>query len=178
MNESAMMTDHAVAVYATHNQAEEAIKLLNNSGYNMKDLSIVGQNYETEEHPVGFVNTGDRMWSWGKLGIFWGSIWGLLFGSAMMFVPGVGVVVFAGWLVALLEGAVLGGGFAAMAAAKASIGIPKNSVVQYESDLKAGSFLLLIRGSETQVQGAKDTLAGSSATRFDAYSTKQLAGVK
>ena len=75
---------HTVAVYATHTQAEAAIKALRESGYDLKNLSIIGQNYESEEQPLGFVNTGDRMWTWGKLGAFWGAIWGLLFGSAMM----------------------------------------------------------------------------------------------
>jgi|SRR5579862_1898769 len=176
MTESATITDHTVAVYATHNQAEEAIKILNNSGYNMKNLSIVGQNYATEEHPVGFVNTGDRMWSWGKLGAFWGSIWGLLFGSAMMFFPGIGFVMFAGWLVGALEGAVVGGGLAMLGGALVSIGIPKDSVVEYETALKAGSFLLLAHGSGAEVQRAKDALSTTAAIRVDAYSTRQPVG--
>jgi len=176
MTESATITDHTVAVYATHHQAEEAIKILNSSGYNMRNLSIVGQNYATEEHPVGFVSTGDRMWSWGKLGAFWGSIWGLLFGSAMMFFPGVGFVMFAGWLVGALEGALLGGGLAALGGALVSIGIPKNSVVEYESAIKAGSFLLLAHGSEAEVRRAKDSLSTTSATRIDSYSSRQPIG--
>ncbi len=176
MTESATVTDHAVAVYATHLQAEEAVKLLNKSGYNMKNLSIIGQNYETEEQPVGFVNAGDRMWSWGKFGAFWGTIWGLLFGSAMLVIPGVGLVFFAGWLVAALGGAVIGGGLAALGAALTSIGIPENSIVRYQTELKAGSFLLLAHGSAAEVQQAKDSLSATMATRVDSYSIRQPAG--
>ena len=177
MNEIETITDHSVAVYATHDQAEAAIKALSDSGYDLKKLSIIGQNYATEEHPVGFVNTGDRMLFWGKFGAFWGSIWGLLFGSAMLFIPGIGFVMFAGWLVAVLDGAVLGGGIAAVGAALASIGIPKDSVLKYESALKAGSFLLLVHGSDVEVQRAKDLLATSAATEVDSYSTKQPVGL-
>jgi len=176
MNETATFTDHTVAVYSTHNQAEAALKALSDSGYSLKNLSIVGQNYQSEEQPVGFINTGDRMWSWGKYGAFWGSIWGMLFGSAMMFIPGVGTVMFAGWLVAILEGAMIGGSFAALAGALVSLGVPKNSVVEYESALKAGSFLLLAHGDEADVRRAKDVLANTSATRVDSYSTKQAVG--
>jgi hypothetical protein len=177
MNEIATMTDHSVAVYPTHDLAEAAVKSLSDSGYDMKKLSIIGQNYATEEHPVGFVNLGDRMLFWGKLGAFWGSIWGLLFGSAMIFVPGIGFIMFAGWLVAALEGAALGGGIAAVGAALLSIGIPKDSVVHYESALKAGSFLLIAHGSDVEVQRAKDLLTTSAATRVDSYSTKQPVGL-
>jgi hypothetical protein len=52
---------------------------------------------------------------WGKLGAFWGGFWGLLFGSAMFAIPGIGPILVAGplvaWIVAGLEGAVVVGGF-------------------------------------------------------------------
>ena len=48
----------------------------------MKKLSIVGRDYHTDEHVVGYYNTGDRMKVWGKAGAFWGGLWGFLFGSA------------------------------------------------------------------------------------------------
>ncbi len=177
MNTPTTFTDHTVAVYQTHTQAEEALKVLASSGYGMKNLSIVGQNYATEEHPVGFINTGDRMLSWGKFGAFWGALWGMLLGSAMLFVPGVGTILFAGWLVSILEGAVLVGGFAALAGALTTIGIPKDSVVKYENALKAGSFLLMAHGTEAEVQSAKNLLATTPTTSLDTYSSKTHAGV-
>ncbi|MHB8638139.1 MAG: general stress protein [Fimbriimonadaceae bacterium] len=176
MNTTNTFTDHTVAVYATHNQAEAAIKSLRDSGFDLKNLSIIGQDYATEEHPIGFINTGDRMLSWGKFGAFWGSIWGLLFGSAMLFVPGIGYLMFAGWLVGALEGAALGGAIAALGGALASIGVPKDSVVRYESELKAGSFLVVAHGTEADMKRAKDALAATSPTRVDSYATQQTAG--
>ena len=173
MGESTTLSDHSVAVYATHLQAEAAVKALHDAGYNMKNLSIVGQDYASEEHPIGFINTGDRMWTWGKYGAFWGAIWGMFFGAAMMFVPGVGAIVFGGWIVSALEGAAIVGGFAALAGALTTIGIPKDSIVEYQTALKAGSFVLLAHGNEAEVLQAKHILEGTSATRLDSYSTKQ-----
>jgi uncharacterized membrane protein len=171
MSHTKTVTDHTVAVFASHDQAETAITTLSEAGFDMKNLSIIGQDYHTEEQPIGFVSTGDRMWSWGKYGAFWGSIWGLLFGSAMMFIPGIGHVMLAGWLVAALHGAVVGGGVAALGGALASIGIPNDSVLEYESALKAGSFLVLAHGTEPEVQRAKELLAQTSAARVDSYVT-------
>ena len=74
-------------VYNTHSEAEAAVKELQRSGFDMKKLSIVGKDYHTEEHVVGYYNTGDRMKSWGKLGAFWGGLWGMLFGG-LLFGPG------------------------------------------------------------------------------------------
>ena len=41
------------------------VKTLQHQGYDMTKLSIVGKDYHTEEHVVGYYNTGDLMKSWG-----------------------------------------------------------------------------------------------------------------
>jgi uncharacterized membrane protein len=148
-----------VAIYESHAQAEEALKELQRSGFDMKKLSIVGKDYHTEEHVVGYYNAGDRMKRWGKTGAFWGGFWGLLFGSAFFAIPGIGPVLVAGplvaWIVAALEGAVVVGGLSAVGAGLYSIGIPKDSIVQYESALKSDKFLLLAHGTAEEVERAK-----------------------
>ena len=77
-------TNAVVAIYDSHSQAEEAVKELQRSGIDMKKLSIVGKDYHTEEQVVGYYNTGDRMKYWGKLGAFWGGLWGMLFGCRLL----------------------------------------------------------------------------------------------
>jgi len=67
-----------VAIYKSHTEAEAAVKELQHSGFDMKKLSIVGRDYHTDEHVVGYYNAGDRMRYWGKTGAFWGGIWGVL----------------------------------------------------------------------------------------------------
>jgi hypothetical protein len=49
----------AVAIYNTHDEAEQAVKTLEQGGFDMRQLSIVGRDYHTEEHVVGYYNTGD-----------------------------------------------------------------------------------------------------------------------
>jgi uncharacterized membrane protein len=172
MPDTTILDNHVVAVYPSHDEAEAAIRALSEKGFDMKHLSVVGQNYHTEEHPIGFVNAGDRMVAWGKIGAFWGSLWGLLFGSAMLFLPGVGYVLFAGWLVSILEGALIGGGIAALGGALASIGIPKDSVVAYETAIKAGSFLLIAHGDQSETQRAKEILSETAHAGLESYSTE------
>ena len=167
--DSTEMESHVIATYANHDQAEAAVRLLNQRGIDMRHLSLIGQNYHTEQQPLGFVNTGDRVLSWGKLGAFWGAIWGLLLGSAMLFVPGVGYVFFAGWIVSMLGGAVIGGAAGALGGALASIGVPNDTVVRYETALRAGSFLLIAHGTEEETQRARDILATTENTGIDTY---------
>ena len=163
------LSDHTVAVYPTHIQAEEAVHALKDADFNMKHLSIIGQDYQTEERPIGFVNAGDRMWSWGKYGAFWGGVWGLLFGSALLVLPGFGTLLFAGWIVSALEGALVGASAGVIGGALTSIGIPDNTVLQYESELKAGSFLLFAHGTPEEVQHARDLLRSTPFSRLDYF---------
>lgn len=158
-----------VAVYADHLDAEEAVKQLKAGGFNIKKLSILGRDYHSEDRVLGFYNIGDRMKLWGTRGAFWGGLWGLLFGAAFLFVPGIGPVVAAGslvtWLVAALEGAVVVGGLSAIGAALVSFGIPRNSVVRYESELKAGKFVLIAHGTADEVQQAREILQRTGGTQ-------------
>ncbi|MBD2721089.1 general stress protein [Hymenobacter armeniacus] len=151
-----------VAVYDTHQAAEAAVKELQQAGYDMRKLSIVGADYQTEEKVLGFYTTGERMKTWGGIGAFWGGIWGLLLGSAMFVLPGLGPLLLAGpvvsALVGALEGAALVGGVSALGAALVSMGIPEHEAIQYEVDLKAGKFLLLAHGTAAEVERAKEML--------------------
>lgn len=158
-----MSDNNAVAaVYKTHTDAEAGVKELQKAGFDMTKLSIVGKEYHTDEHVVGYYNAGDRMKYWGKLGGFWGGLWGFLFGAAFFWVPGIGPLLVGGPLVASivagLEGAALVGGLSALGAGLYSVGIPKDSVLKYEMDVKAGKFLLIAHGTEEEVKKAKNIL--------------------
>jgi len=152
----------AVGIFNTHGEAENAVKELQKSGFDMKKLSIVGKDYHTEEQVVGYYHTGDRMKYWGKQGAFWGGLWGILFGAAFFWIPGIGPIVVAGPLVSAivggLEGAVAFGGLTALGAGLYSIGIPKDSIITYESSIKADKFLLVVHGSGDELAKAKDIL--------------------
>jgi len=162
-----------VGIFKTHTEAETSIKELQRAGFDMKKLSIVGKDYHTEEQVVGYYNVSDRMKFWGKQGAYWGGFWGLLFGSAVFIIPGVGPLVMfgpvIGWLVGALEGAVAVGGVSALAAALYSIGVPNNSSLEYESALKSDSFLVIAHGSAEEVAKAKSILMTAGATQVDIH---------
>ena len=108
-----------VAIYDTHAQAEEAVKELQRSRFDMKKISIVGKDYHTEEHVVGH-EYPTRYWMMEpfKFGAFWGGIGDCSSGTAFFAIPGIGPVLVAGplvgWIVAALEGAAVVGGMSAL----------------------------------------------------------------
>ena len=162
-----------VAVYNTHTEAEVAIMELQRSGFDMKKLSIVSKGYHSEEHVIGYYNVGDRMKFWGQLGAFWGGLCGLLFGTAFLFVPGLGpVLVFgplAGWIIAAMESAVVVGGLSALGAGLYSIGIPKDSVMQYENQIKMGKFVVVAHGTTEEIAQAQSIIAVTHAVESNVH---------
>ena len=172
-----MRENTAIAIFNSHHAAEEAVRHLQMEGFDMKKLSIVGKDYETEDQVVGFYNTGDRVKYWGKMGAFWGGLWGLLFGAALFWVPGIGLLTIGGpivsWLVGALEGAVVVGGLSSLGAALYSIGIPRDSIVTYETALKAGKFLLVAHGTPDEVNRAKELLRASDAEHLTVHHVQE-----
>ena len=156
-------TNAVIAVYDSHSAAEDAVKALQKSGFEMKKLSVVSKDYHTEEHVVGYYNAGDRMKYWGKQGAFWGGFWGLLFGAAFFWVPAIGPVLVGGplvtWIVAGLENAVVVGGLSAIGAGLFSIGIPKDSIVTYETAIKAGKYLVVAHVTSAEAAQARNILS-------------------
>ena len=167
-------TNSVVAVYDTHDQAEHAVKALQGAGIDMKCLSIAGRGMHTDEQVVGYYNAGDRMKYWGKIGAFWGGFWGLLFGSALFIIPGLGPILAAGpvvaWIVAGLEGAAEIGALSALGAGLYSMGIPKDSIVKYETALKTDQFLLIAHGTAAEVAKAKDIIETTHPVQFSLHS--------
>ncbi len=162
-----------IAVFADHQGAEGAVKKLADAGIDMKHLSVVGKGYHTDEKVVGFYNAGDRIKFWGKRGAFWGGLWGWLFGGVFMFIPVVGHVVVLGYLASMvmsaIEGAVVVGGLSALGAALYSTGIPKDSVVAYETALKADNFLVMAHGPAEEMARAKAVLGTLNPSRIDLH---------
>ena len=171
-------SDAVVAVYSSHEAAEQAVQELQRGGFDMKKLSIVGKDYHTEEHVTGYYNAGDRMMYWGKFGAFWGAIFGLLFGAAFFAIPGIGPVVVAGplvsWIVAALEGAVVVGGLDAIGAGLYSIGIPKDSVLKYQTAVKSDKFLLVAHGTADEVAEAKEMIQGTSPVEVNIHAGERV----
>jgi hypothetical protein len=163
----------AVAVFSDHSGAENAIRALKNSGFDITKLSVLGKDVQSEDNVVGIYGAGDHLKYWGKMGTFWGGMWGLLAGSAFLIVPGIGPVVIAGpvaaWIVSALEGAVFVGGVSALGAGLVCLGICRDKALKYESSIKAGKLLLILHGTETDAIKARNTLESTAAEEIDIH---------
>jgi hypothetical protein len=77
--------------------------------------------------------------------------------------------------VGALEGAAVVGGLSALGAALYGLGIPKDSVVEYETALKADKFLLMVHGTAQEAVEAKSIIAGTQNIKMSLHSAKLIA---
>ncbi|MBS0294054.1 MAG: DUF1269 domain-containing protein [Proteobacteria bacterium] len=162
-----------MSLFATHGAADGAVRKLDAGGVPLASISVVGRNYHSEEQPVGYFNAGERAWFYGKLGAFWGGLAGLLLGSGFFFVPVIGPMVVLGPMTSVIvggiEGAVLAGGASALVGALTGLGVPRNSVLRYDSATRADQFLVTVHAQEQDVQRIQQLLAEAGGSDIETH---------
>jgi len=147
----------AVGIYDTHEKAVAAIKQLQAAGYPVNQLTIMGQGQIVEgEARIKSVSTIAVKEI--SIGATIGSILGVLVGVGVIAIPGLGFIVGAGALFggfAGFEAGMLGGGIAAILT---SIGIDLSGAARYQQHLKEGKFMVIIQGSQPEIDFAKQIL--------------------
>ncbi len=74
-----------------------------------------------------------------------------------------------------IANAIVVGGLSALGAALYGIGIPKDSVIQYETAIKADSFLVMAHGTAEEVSLAKAILGTLKPSRLDVHTGAKAA---
>ena len=94
-------------------------------------------------------------------------------GAAFLILPGVGPVVIAGPLAAALlggvEGAIAGAAIGGLSGALIGLGVSKEHAIKYETELKAGKFVVALRGTPDEVARAQTLLRGGAAESAEVY---------
>jgi hypothetical protein len=167
-----------VAFYADADTAHRRLDLLMQKEAPMDRISVLGRADSSGDDPLGiyYPGVGERMRGWGGLGAFWGGIFGLLSGATGLFVlPGVGLMVAAGPVVASLTGAAVGAGAGGvlMAGAGAAqqlavaihrLGIPESCIDAMQKRLAHGETLVMMILAADESERWRPLLEGSTAT--------------
>lgn len=161
-SETDPLPDAAIAVYRTESDLSTAVKHLESAGFDMSQISVLGQGMTEERHIVGFDTPGRHTARWAS----WGGMWGWLFG-AFMFIPGLGHVAVGGYLLYLLAATGIGAAGGAVGGALTSVGIPKDGIPQYSADLRANRFLVIAHGAPHEVERARQLLGDTPYDRID-----------
>lgn len=159
-----------VATYRTHDAAEEAVHRLSDGGLPVRQISIVGRNFETREDVQGFYRPEDAALDGASQGAWFGGFFGLMLGAMGFFVfPMVGMLMAMGPLSGMIAGAIGGAGVGALINGLVAAGIPRDQAVKYQDQLQAGEFLLVVHGSPSETARAHEILDGTPNTHLQAY---------
>ena len=144
-----------IGIYDTHEIAVGAIKELQKADFPFDQLTIMGQSELVDSRAQLKSSLVEKEIT---IGGVVGSILGALNGVGIFLVPGLGFLV--GWGVLIggfvgFEAGILGGGIVAVLT---SIGIEITGATKYEEHLKAGKFMIIIQGSQREVDFAKSIL--------------------
>jgi Heat induced stress protein YflT domain len=165
----------AIAVYPDHASAEDAVRRLQADGIPMQNVSIIGKDFQAVERPLGFVTAGSVAKEGAKVGAWTGGLFGLLVGAAFLILPGIGPVVIAGPLAAALlggvEGALAGAAFGGLTGALVGLGVSKDKAIRYESQVKAGKFLVTLHGDPAQIERARSLVTGGKSEGTEVVGT-------
>lgn len=147
-------------------------------GYQMDLISVLGQLHASGDDTLGIyhLDVGDRMKAWGKQGLFWGGLWGMLAGASGLFmIPGVGAVAAAGYIVeAIASGAAVGAGAMGGAAALSQLaiayhraGIPEDKIVSLHKAIEDGKYVLMVRGAASELDQWRKVLMAGDPLEID-----------
>lgn len=146
-----------VGVYSSHKKAIAAVKELQNAGFDVSNISLLGSAKVEDDHLhiIDEESIFDRATATGSV---LGTIIGALAGMSLIAVPGVGLLYAAGALVGAVGGFSLGSLGGGVAGALLALGVGKDGIVTYKEHLKSGKFLVLVHGTEEDARKAHQIL--------------------
>ena len=152
---------------------QSAVRQLHQGGFPLGDLSIVGRDFQETDEPYGFVSRGEYAKAGAETGTWFGGLFGLVMGAGFLILPGLGFVVVAGPIAAALlagiEGALAGTALGSLAGALVGWGVPKDRALKYETQVKGGKFLVIVRSNPEVVSRARSLLATHGPDHIDVY---------
>jgi hypothetical protein len=153
--------DCVIAVFASPEAAHRAVEKLEPRGFGKRDVSLVTRGEESELDGTRPIDQGDRMEKDGLMGAAAGAALGLLAGSALLIIPGIGPVVFAGAMASGITGGVVGGLIGAMG----GWGVKEDHLRHYEQQVRDGKALVVVTGDPERLATAQSLLQDSPAEK-------------
>ena len=157
-----MKKDTLIAVYDKHDDAADAVEALIKADFGKEHISVLGKGEMRQEDSFEYKKENEDILYWGKMGAFWGGLWGFFMGALFFWVPGFGPLVATGPIVASLAGLVGGaatvGSITALATWLVDLGLLETEALHYEDLLKKGKVLVLVHGNDTELTKAKEVL--------------------
>lgn len=146
-----------IAVYDTHEKAINAVKVLNEHDFPMDRVSLLGKA-EIAEDNIHVKSLDTLKETPAIVGMGAGTILGLLSGIGVLTIPGFGFLYGAGALIGAIAGLDIGIIAGGLITLLTFIGIKKDSVVKVNEHLKTGKFIVVVKGTLSEIERAEHIL--------------------
>ncbi len=167
----------AAGLFYSRDEAEAAVLALKVAGFDMERVTVIARDadkiagQETTEE-VG--NKADEGAAAGALtGGALGGITGLLIGLGTLAIPGIGPILLAGAEATAIATTIAGTGIGAAAGgligALIGLGIPEEKAKVYSDRVSGGSFLVMVTGTEYEIDRAATIMNQNGVEEFDIY---------
>lgn len=156
--------DSVVAVFVNFSDAQDAVRQIEAAGLGAH-VSLVSRGNEQQLDAMGPLDQGDDMEKNGAIGAATGATVGLLASSALLVVPGIGPVLFAGAIASGITGGIVGGIVGAMS----GWGVKEDAAKEYEQELREGKSLVLASGDPLALAEVQGLLESSPAEQVNLH---------
>jgi hypothetical protein len=153
-------------IFHTELQAERCVTDLLAAGFRNDDISVLipnnrgSKDFGVEKHTKAPEGTTTGVTAGGAIG---GTL-GFLAAVGVLAIPGIGPIVAAGPIMAILAGLGLGGTLGGLAGALVGMGMPEYEAKRYEGHVKTGGVLMSVHCNTTdEVSRAKELLTQTGA---------------
>lgn len=173
------VTKRAVGVFPDRPAIASALQALKDSGFSMHEVSIIARDAEKEDAIAG-VDVRDQVTNHAGEGAtagvvaggILGGVAGLLAGIGALTIPGLGPILLAGEataLIATLVGSAAGAVAGGLVGALIGLGIPEDRAKVYSDRVSRGEYLVMLRGTEREIQRAEATLSRQGIREWGVY---------
>jgi hypothetical protein len=185
-----MLNRRAIGAFSNYATIEAALRELNNSGFSMNQVSVVGHDVDQNTNIAG-AHTTDRMinndttrdadQTKAEEGVRAGTVaggavgglTGLLVGLGAVAIPGIGPVMLAGAaataIASAISGSVIGGAAGSLVGGLMGLNIPANQAKGYSDRVDRGEYLVVVEGSEADIAAAGMILAKHRVSDWYTY---------
>ncbi|WP_081953998.1 general stress protein [Paenibacillus sp. FSL R5-0345] len=140
------MNKRIVGVFAAEYEASRAIEELKRQGCRTEDISIIARNSESADtlRDESGTQAPEGIATGAATGGLLGGLTGLLMGIGALAIPGIGPIIAAGPLAAMLAGAAIGAGSGGLVGGLIGLGIPEEEAKRYDNYVGEGHILVMV----------------------------------
>lgn len=162
----------SIAVFDSHDKAIASIILLKEHDFPLTQVSLIGQA-ELVDDKI-HIRSNEKIINTPVIaGSIIGTTVGLLTGIGLFAIPGFGFLFGAGAIVGAIGGFDLGLITGGIGTLLLQIGIENEYAVEYDEHIKSGKFLLMINGTQEEIDLAKKII-GEDHVRFSIHQHKHI----